>query len=75
MPRFDESHVACLKRTMLPRAPECLFTKEDVLAITQETGLSPAQISCWADHFRFRVPTKDRAASLSSEVSNEQVNY
>lgn len=53
--RFDDIHVACLKRTMLARAAHgFMFTPQDVQEVMQETDLNQAQIQAWADKFRFR---------------------
>ena len=68
MPRFLEPHAYCLKKTMLKRVPECVFTSDDVEAITRETNLSPAQIKSWEDHLRFRIPAMERAAYLEKPI-------
>ncbi len=39
MPNFARVDVEFLKKTMLPRAPACYFTPEDVALINHETGL------------------------------------
>jgi len=67
MPRFQDEHVAALKRVMLKRVPECLFTPEDVEQIEGETGLNHAQILEWAHHFRFRVAEDDREKNLKGQ--------
>ena len=68
MSRFPEASVACLKRIMLPRAPQFCFRAEDVQVIKQETGLDDAQIRVWGDHFRLRYITdKDRMDFLTSD--------
>ena len=48
MPKFAQVNAAFLKKTMLPRAPDCYFTPEDVALINHETGLEPAVILHWA---------------------------
>ena len=72
MPRFLNSHVAFIKRTMLPRAPACLFCKEDVELIKQETGLDDTQIQQWGKHFRLRYASEEREKALR-DFSTEQV--
>eukprot|EP00291_Cryptomonas_curvata_P009507 CAMPEP_0172201560 /NCGR_PEP_ID=MMETSP1050-20130122/30080_1 /TAXON_ID=233186 /ORGANISM="Cryptomonas curvata, Strain CCAP979/52" /LENGTH=233 /DNA_ID=CAMNT_0012879245 /DNA_START=34 /DNA_END=732 /DNA_ORIENTATION=- len=68
MPRFPESSVMCLKRVMLIRAPEFMFTPIDVEVIMLETGLNKAQVQVWADHFRMRYETeKDRLEFLVAD--------
>ena len=74
MPRFQNEHIAVLKRAMLPRLPECYFTPEDVVKVQAETGLSQAQIEKWADNFRFRLPRpEDRESWLRAEEEQETV--
>jgi hypothetical protein len=74
MPRFEDEHITCLKRVMLPRLPECFFAPEDYPVITAETGLTQAQIEQWAWHFRFRLPVaQDREAFLRANGAPEQV--
>jgi hypothetical protein len=73
MPRFQDAYTTVLKKTLLARAPECMLTQEDVKSIQGQTGLSEAQIECWAKHFRYRVPFDERVACLSQEKSADQV--
>jgi len=74
MPRFQNEHIAVLKRAMLPRLPECYYTPEDVTRVHEETGLNYSQIEKWADHLRFRLPkTEDRDAFLRSTGEEEKV--
>jgi len=73
MPRFQDEHVAALKRAMLKRVPECLFTPEDVEQITEETGLNHAQIQCWGENLRYRLKAEDREGFLRSDGSSEKV--
>ena len=40
---------------MLPRAPECFFTPEDVELITKETGMDKTVIQDWAFSLRRRM--------------------
>lgn len=76
MPRFQDEHVAVLKRVMLPRLPGCYFAPEDVSAVQAETGLNQAQIEKWADHLRFRMPkTEDRDAFLRRTAEQEKVCF
>jgi len=72
MPRFADVYIVVIKQTMLPRAPDCLFTEEDVFFIVSQTGLDEAQIQQWAWNFRFRFPPEERAKILS-ESRPEQV--
>ena len=64
MPRFENAHVSFIKRTMLPRVPTCLFSKEDIELIAAETGLDDAQIQQWAKHFRMRYVPEEREKVL-----------
>ena len=74
MPRFQNEHVAVLKRVMLPRLPGCYFAPEDVSAVQAETGLNQAQIEKWADNMRFRLfKHEDRAMFLRSTGEEEKV--
>jgi len=72
MPRFLNAHVAFIKRTMLPRVPTCLFSKEDVELIASETGLDDAQIQQWAWNFRARYTPEEREKVLR-DYNPEQV--
>lgn len=74
MPRFQDTHITILKKTLLAREPECMLTAEDVESIQEKTGLSVAQIRVWADNFRFRVPVNERVACLSQDKAADQVN-
>ena len=65
MPRFNESYVEKIKKVLLKRAPECIFTNMDVLELMGGTGLNEPQILAWADHFRFRTPLAARADDLA----------
>ena len=71
MPRFEDAHIACLRRTMATRLPDCLFTREDVQAIVADTGLGEAQIDQWAKHFRARYEPEQREEFLRSEKDSE----
>jgi hypothetical protein len=73
MPRFQDAHTAIVKKSLLAGAPDCMLTREDVESIQGQTGLSEAQIECWAKHFRYRVPFDERVACLSQEKSADQV--
>jgi hypothetical protein len=74
MPRFENEHVAVLKRVMLPRLPGCYFAPEDVSAVQAETGLNQAQIEKWADNLRFRLSKhEDRPKFLRSTGEEEKV--
>jgi len=72
MPRFENAHVAFIKRTMLPRVPACLFSKKDVELIAAETGLDDAQIQQWAWNFRARYALDEREKILR-DYTPEQV--
>ena len=73
MPRFPEESVACLKRVMLARSPDYLFTPDDVETVIKETGLIKAQVLVWADHFRFRFGSKPVDEILDFLRSTEKV--
>ena len=66
MPHFDDHHVAFIKKTLLPRVPECLFTQEDIDHIVCETSLDDDQIQQWAKHFRASFPAQDREKALQT---------
>ena len=68
MPRFENAHVAFIKRTMLPRVPTCLFSNEDVNLIAAETGLDDGQIQQWARNFRLRYALEEREKILSDYI-------
>ena len=75
MPRFNKPIVLALMRTMLPRAPACFFTKEDVDALEAETGLMRKQIEQWEQHIRSRSRTENMQARLANpEKDDEKVN-
>lgn len=74
MPRFEDEHISCLKRVMLPRLPGCFFAPEDFPIITGETGLNKEQIEQWAWNLRFRLPMDvDREAFIRANETPEQV--
>lgn len=58
MPRFPDSSVACLKRTMLARQPHFMFTTSNVENVMKETGLDKDQIQMWAENIRYRFKIK-----------------
>ncbi len=68
-PRFPDSSIACLKRTMLARAAsDFRFTPADVESISRETGLNQAQVQVWAENFRMRYVTeKERIDFLKAD--------
>ena len=72
-PRFSEENITVLKKTMLQRAPECVFTDEDLAVMQQATGLSEVQMKVWAENFYYRVPPAERADVLAMDKTNEQV--
>jgi len=54
MPRFTNAVLASLKRAMLPRAPACFFSPEDVERVVGETGLDTPTVMHWAENVRWR---------------------
>jgi hypothetical protein len=54
MPRFSRAVDAFLKKTMLPRAPECVFSQEDIDLIAKETKLKPTVILHWGANLRWK---------------------
>ena len=74
MPRFENAHVAFLKRTILPRLPDCLLTKEDINLIIAETSLSEAQIQQYVKHFRARYTTTEEREKFLLDFSRPQVS-
>ncbi len=76
MPRFPDESVTCLKRVMLSRSQNFMFTPEDVETIIQETGLNEAQVYVWADNFRIRHSTdEERIRFLKAEPLEKSVNF
>lgn len=73
MSRFPDASVTCLKRVMLTRAPEFYFQASDEAAIVQETGLNIAQISKWAELFRYRHLTENERMSFLAFDGSEKV--
>ena len=73
MPRIENAHVAFIKRTLLPRLPECLFTKEDIQLIAHETSLEEGQIQQWGRNFSQRFAPEDREKALH-DYNPEQVH-
>lgn len=74
MPRFEDEHITCLKKAMLPRTPDCYFVPDDYPGIIKETGLNQAQIEKWADHLRSRLPVpQDRENFLRNTGGQEEV--
>ncbi len=70
MPRpFLPEHTLPLRRALARRAPACLFTDADVAALCERTGLAPAQVRKWADHFRSRTEPETRLAALQAEAA------
>ena len=55
MPRFSQADDAFLKRTMLPRAPACFYTPEDVELCMKQTGNDKPAIKNWEKCLRFRM--------------------
>ena len=68
--------VLALMRTMLPRAPACNFTKEDIDGLEVETGLKRKQIEQWEQNFRYRILEEHRQARLANpEKDDEKVKH
>ena len=63
MPRFSHADDAFLKRTMLPRAPDCHYTQEDIELCMQQTGHDKPTIKNWEKclRFKFRMSHKSHA--------------
>jgi hypothetical protein len=55
MPRFSNADDAFLKRTMLPRSPDCFFTSGDIELIIKETELKKEVAQNWARCLRWRI--------------------
>ena len=84
MPKFSQADDAFFKKTMLPRAPSCFFTPEDVDLITKETEMDKSVIFQWATKLRFRMDNSllgDGVASVedflqaSAESLAEKVKF
>ena len=73
MPRFPDSSVACLKRTMLARQPHFMFTTSDVQNVMKETGLDKAQVQDWADNLRYRFKIRTLDDTMIFLRSTEKV--
>ena len=52
---FLPEHTQLLKQTMIPRAPACIFTDDDIAVLGVRTGLDAVQVRKWADRLRARV--------------------
>ena len=55
MPKFTQADQAFLKRTMLPRAPACFYTPEDVELCMKQTEKEMSVIKNWEKCLRFRL--------------------
>ena len=67
MPRFSQSDDAFLKRAMLPRAPGCVFTPEDVELCVRETGHDKETVQYWARQLRWKMSTNKLPSGLNIE--------
>ena len=67
MPRFSQSDDAFLKRAMLPRAPGCVFTPEDVELCVQNTGHDKEVIQYWARQLRWKMNSNKLPGGLDIE--------
>jgi hypothetical protein len=72
MTRFNKPIVLALMRTMLPRAPACYFTKEDLDMLEAETGLSRKQIKRWEENFRDHTLLIHRQARLANPEEDDE---
>ena len=72
MTRFNKPVVLALMRTMLPRAPACYFTKEDVDGLEAETGLKRTQIEQWEQHIRSRSLVENIQARLANPEKDDE---
>ncbi len=72
MTRFNEAIILVLMRTMLPHAPACVFTKEDVDKLELETGLKRKQIEQWEQNFRYRTLDELRQARLANPGKDDE---
>ena len=72
MARFSVPIVLALMRTMLPRAPACFFTEEDIDKLERETGLNRKQIEQWEQHFRYRTLEEHRQARLANPEKDDE---
>ena len=72
MTRFNEAIILVLMQTMLPHAPACVFTKEDVDKLELETGLKRKQIEQWERHFRTRTLVEHRQARLTNPEKDDE---
>ena len=84
MPKFSPADDAFFRKTMLPRAPPCFFTPEDVDLITKETEMDEAVIQHWARSLRWRtdnnllgdgVTSVEDFLQTSAESLAEKVNF
>lgn len=73
MPRFPDSSVTCLKRTMLARQPHFMFTPSDIENVMKETGLDKAQVQAWTEQFRYHCKIKKTDDILKILRSTEPV--
>ena len=65
-----------LKRRMHSRlAADCKFTREDVAALTESTGLTEAQVLHWASNFRCWYTNPEAREAYINKESDEQVSH
>ena len=67
MPRFPQVDEAFLKKTMLPRAPACFYTPEDVEFIMKERKMEKEVIQHYAANLRWRASIKKLPHGMSIE--------
>ena len=68
MSTFPKIITSFLKKILLPRAPDCKFTVQDVETIVDATGLSAEQTRNWAAKFCASTPRDIRADLLQKDI-------
>ena len=74
MPRFSNTVLTCLKRAILPRAPACYFTPEDVELLVGQTGLERSTILHWAENLRWKSKSGLEVGDVEAFLRNTDLD-
>lgn len=75
MPRFSQADEAFLKRTMLQRAPDYLYSPEDIQLIMKETAIKKEDIQYWARQFRWKMSINKIPGNMNAEEYLKSSTY
>ena len=67
MPKLSPADDEFLRKIMLPRAPGCVYTREDVELIIQERGIDAKVIDKFAKVIRWRKDNNGLGSAVSVE--------